>query len=212
MILASEPALQPDQIVLVRGTVDHGENGKVCVKVADVTPFNPSDAEIERARDQAAALAAARAPRPLHLRVDAGRLPASVIDELKRIFDDFPGESEVVLEVHTRTGLRRLRFGEEFRVAGRNAALKAELHRVLGEAVLPPAVARRRASSAALPALRRRAASPSSRSRERVLHVVAVDALALGAGALEHARQPLEARLRQERGACPRGRSRRRRG
>ncbi len=141
VILASEPALQPDQIVLVRGTVDHGENGKVCVKVADVTPFNPSDAEIERARDQAAAMAAARVPRPLHLRVDAGRLPASVIDELKRIFEDFPGESEVVLEVHTRTGRRRLRFGDEFRVAGRNAGLKAELDRVLGPAVLPPAVA-----------------------------------------------------------------------
>jgi DNA polymerase-3 subunit alpha len=140
VILASEPALQPDQIVLVRGTVDHGENGKVCVKVADVTPFNPSEAEIERARDQAAAMAAARAPRPLHLRVDAGRLPASVIDELKRIFDDFPGESEVVLDVHTRTGPRRLRFGAEFKVNGRNAALKAELDRVLGEAVLPPAV------------------------------------------------------------------------
>jgi DNA polymerase III subunit alpha len=140
VILASEPALQPDQIVLVRGTVDHGENGKVCVKVADVTPFNPSEAEIERARDQAAVLAAARAPRPLHLRVDAGRLPASVIDELKRIFDDFPGESEVVLEVHTSTGLRRLRFGDQFKVNGRNAALKAELNRVLGEAALPPAV------------------------------------------------------------------------
>ncbi len=140
VILASEPALQPDQIVLVRGTVDHGENGKVCVKVADVTPFNPSEAEIERARGQAAALAAARAPRPLHLRVDAGRLPASVIDELKRIFEDFPGESEVVLEVHTRTGLRKLRFGDEFRVAGQHAALKAELHRVLGEAVLPAPV------------------------------------------------------------------------
>jgi DNA polymerase III subunit alpha len=109
----------------------------VCVKVADVTPFNPSEAEIDRARDQAAALAAARAPRPLCLRVDAGRLPASVIEELKRIFEDFPGESEVVLEVHTRTGLRRLRFGDGFRVAGRNAALKAELDRVLGPAVLP---------------------------------------------------------------------------
>jgi DNA polymerase-3 subunit alpha len=127
--------------VLVRGTVDHGENGKVCIKVADVSPFDPSDAEIERARDQAVALAAARAPRPLHLRVRAGSLPASVIDELKRIFEDFPGESEVVLEVHTRTGLRRLRFGAEFRVAGRNAALKAELDRVLGPAVVPPAVA-----------------------------------------------------------------------
>jgi DNA polymerase-3 subunit alpha len=141
VILASEAALQADQIVIVRGTVDHGENGKVCVKVADVTPFAPSDAEIERATEQAAALAAARAPRPLCLRVDAGRLPASVIDELKRIFEDFPGDSEVVLEVHTRTGLRKLRFGEDFRVAGRNAALKAELDRVLGPAVLPPAVA-----------------------------------------------------------------------
>jgi len=136
VILASEPALQPDEIVLVRGTVDHGENGKVCVKVTDVAPFAPSDAEIDRARDQAAALAAARAPRPLCLRVEAGRLPASVIGELKRIFEDFPGESEVVLEVHTRSGLRRLRFGEGFRVAGRNAALKAELARVLGSAVV----------------------------------------------------------------------------
>jgi DNA polymerase-3 subunit alpha len=141
VILASEQILQTDQIVLVRGTVDHGENGKVCVKVADVTAFDPSDAEIERARVQAAELAAARAPRPLCLRVDAGRLPASAIGELKRIFEDFPGESEVLLEVHTSTGLRKLRFGEEFRVAGRNAALKAELDRVLGEAVLPPAVA-----------------------------------------------------------------------
>ncbi|HKH17657.1 MAG TPA: DNA polymerase III subunit alpha [Solirubrobacteraceae bacterium] len=140
VILASEAALQPDRIVLVRGTVDHGENGRMCIKVADVTPFDPSDAEIERARDQAAATAAARAPRPLHLRVDAGRLPASVIDELKRIFVDYPGESEVVLEVHTRSGRRKLRFGDEFKVAGRNAALKAELARVLGAAVLPPAV------------------------------------------------------------------------
>jgi DNA polymerase-3 subunit alpha len=141
VILAAEDALQPDQIVMVRGTVDKGENGKVCVKVADIDRFDPSEAEIERARDTAAALAAARAPKPLCLRVDAGRLPASVIDELKRIFEDFPGESEVVLEVHTRTGLRRLRFGTEFRVAGRNAALKAELDRVLGAAVLPVASA-----------------------------------------------------------------------
>ena len=63
-----------------------------------------------------------------------------MIDELKRVFEDFPGESEVVLEVHTSGGLRRLRFGSEFKVAGRNAALQAELDRVLGPAVLPPAV------------------------------------------------------------------------
>ena len=136
VIVAAEDILRQDEIVMVRGTVDKGENGKICVKVADVSTFKPSDAEVERAKDQAAALAAARAPRPLCLRVDAGRLPATVIDELKRVFEDFPGESEVVLEVHTRTGLRRLRFGSEFKVAGRNAALKAELDRVLGGAVL----------------------------------------------------------------------------
>ena len=136
VIMEREAALQVDQIVLVRGTVDHGENGKLCIKVADVIPFDPSDAEIERARDKAAALEAARAPRPVHLRVDAGRLPASVIEELKRIFGDYPGESEVVLEVHTRTGPRRLRFGQDFKVNGRDAALKSELHRVLGDAVL----------------------------------------------------------------------------
>ncbi|HWT23570.1 MAG TPA: DNA polymerase III subunit alpha [Solirubrobacteraceae bacterium] len=141
VIAAAEAALQPDQIVMVRGTVDKGEGGKVCVKVADVEVFDPSEAEIARAAEQAAVLAAARAPRPLHLRVDAGRLPATVIDELKRIFEDFPGESEVVLEVHTRTGMRRLRFGTGYRVAGRNAALKAELDRVLGGAVVPVAQA-----------------------------------------------------------------------
>jgi DNA polymerase-3 subunit alpha len=141
VIQAAEEALQPDRIVMVRGTVDKGENAKVCVKVADIEVFDPSDAEIARATEQAAAVAAARAPRPLCLRVDAGRLPASVIEELKRIFEDFPGESEVVLEVHTRTGMRRLRFGTGFRVAGRNAALKAELDRVLGGAVVPVAQA-----------------------------------------------------------------------
>src|SRR4029450_8318436 len=72
VILASEAALQTDQIVIVRGTVDHGENGKLCVKVADVTPFAPSEAEIERARDQDAALAAGREGRPLPPRVGRG--------------------------------------------------------------------------------------------------------------------------------------------
>ena len=99
VIVASEALLQPDQIVLIRGTVDHGEGGKTCIKVADVTEFDPSEAEIERAKDKAAARAAARAPRPLHLRVDAGRLPASAIEELQRIFEDFPGESGITITV-----------------------------------------------------------------------------------------------------------------
>jgi len=54
------------------------------------------------------------------LRVDAARLQATVIDELRDVFERYPGESEFVLEMDTRAGLRRLRFGADYRVAGRN--------------------------------------------------------------------------------------------
>ena len=88
-----------------------------------------------------------------------------MIDELKRIFEDFPGESEVVLEVHTRTGMRRLRFGTEFRVAGRNAALKAELDRVLGRCAVGRRGARGRLTRVACE--RRRSAAPPRRPEPR---------------------------------------------
>jgi DNA polymerase-3 subunit alpha len=132
-LAAAEGAMAVDQIVLVRGRVDQKEAGKVCVIVQDVERFDPDDAEVERAREAAAK--ANVPPAPLRLRVDAGRLPATIIDELKRIFEDHPGESEVVLEMQTRSGPRRLRFGSGYRVAGRNAALKAELDRLLGPAL-----------------------------------------------------------------------------
>ena len=42
--------------------------------------------------------------------------------------------------MQTRTGLRRLRFGGDYRIAARNGALKSELRSLLGDAI----VARRR--------------------------------------------------------------------
>jgi DNA polymerase-3 subunit alpha len=70
--------------------------------------------------------------------VDAGRLRAAVIDDLREVFERYPGEAEFVLEMQTRAGLRRLRFGAEYRVAGRNAGLAAELRRLLGPALARP--------------------------------------------------------------------------
>jgi DNA polymerase-3 subunit alpha len=128
----AEAALQVDEIVLVKGRVDHKEGGKVTVLVQSVERFDPSDAEIDRARAQA--VKAAEPPKPLVLSVDAGRLPATVIEDLKRLCEDYPGDCEVVLEVHTRSGPRRLKFGQGYRVAARNASLKAELERLLGQA------------------------------------------------------------------------------
>jgi DNA polymerase-3 subunit alpha len=133
---AVESVLAADEIVLVRGRVDHKEAGKVCVIVQDVDRFDPSDAEIEKAKEKAAKLAAAAEPEPVCLRVDAACLQATVIDELRDLFERYPGEAEFVLEMDTRAGLRRLKFGPDYKIAGRNGALKAELDRLLGAAVV----------------------------------------------------------------------------
>ena len=52
----------------------------------------------------------------MRLRVDAARLPASAIDELKELLERFPGTVEVVLEMDTSMGLRRLLLGDTYRV------------------------------------------------------------------------------------------------
>ncbi|MGH2946820.1 MAG: DNA polymerase III subunit alpha [Solirubrobacteraceae bacterium] len=134
-LAAAEGVIAADQIVLVRGRVDHKEAGKVCIIVQDVERFDPSDAEIEKAKERAAVLAARAEPTAVRLRVDAGRLEATVIDELRDLFERYPGDAEFVLEMETRAGLRRLQFGADYRIAGRNAALRAELDRVLGPAL-----------------------------------------------------------------------------
>jgi DNA polymerase-3 subunit alpha len=131
-LAAAEGALALDEIVIVRGRVDHKGANQSCVVVHEAERFDPTEAEIEKAKVKAAEAAARAVPQPLCLRLHAGNLPATVIDELKRVFEDFPGDSDVVLEVQMAAGAtRRLRLGEGYRVAARNAGLKAELDRVL---------------------------------------------------------------------------------
>jgi DNA polymerase-3 subunit alpha len=113
------------------------EAGKVCVIVSEATLFEPSPAEIEKAKLQAVERAE-RANVPLRLRLDAARLPASVIDDLKQLLVEHPGESEVVLEVATSAGARRLRLGSDFKVA-RSAKLLSELDQLIAAAILPAA-------------------------------------------------------------------------
>ncbi|MEA2294589.1 MAG: polymerase subunit alpha, partial [Solirubrobacteraceae bacterium] len=136
-LAAAEGALDDDNIVIIRGRVDHMEAGKVCVIVSEATLFEPSAAEIEKAKLQAVERAE-RANVPLRLRLDAARLPASVIDDLKQLLVEHPGESEVVLEVATSAGARRLRLGSDFKVA-RSTKLLSELDQLIAAAILPAA-------------------------------------------------------------------------
>jgi DNA polymerase-3 subunit alpha len=131
-----EAALAIDQVVLVRGRVDHKEAGKTCVVVQSVEQFAPSEEEILKAKVKAGedtARSKAQAQQPLRLRVDTTRLPTSAIEDIKHLIESFPGLTEVVLEMDTTEGPRRLRLGEAYRVAA-SPTLLAEFEQVLAAA------------------------------------------------------------------------------
>jgi DNA polymerase III subunit alpha len=136
VLATAEDALQPDRILTVRGRVDH-KDGTTCLIVQEAEEFAPSEEEVAAAEAQAAAREAAR-KRVVKLRIDAARLPATVLDDLKQVLESFPGESEVELVMSTASGSRRLRLGDAFRVKP-GAGLNAELDRLLGDATLSAA-------------------------------------------------------------------------
>ena len=129
-------ALAVDEVVVIRGRVDHKEAGKTALIAQSVEQFKPSPGEVAKAREKVRAQAQQAAPKAMRVTLDAAQLPASVIDDLKHLLGSFPGESEVVLELQTSSGARRLRLGEEFRVAP-TPTLRAELEHILGPAAIP---------------------------------------------------------------------------
>ncbi len=129
-----EGALGIDSVVVVRGRVDHKDADKTCLVVQSVEPFAPTPEEIENAK--AAAATRTVGPVPLHLRLDAATLPASVIDDLKHLLANFPGESDVVLELQMSAGdPRTLKLGPSYKVKP-TPTLRAELEHVLGPSAL----------------------------------------------------------------------------
>jgi DNA polymerase-3 subunit alpha len=136
-----ESALAVDEVVLVKGRVDHKEAGKTCLIVQSVERFAPSQEEIEQAREKSDASAqrnraAAAMAEPVHLRVHASALGMGLIEDLKHAIEDFPGAAEIVLDVDTSAGTRRVKLGEAFRVQ-HTPTLRAELEHAL--APLPSA-------------------------------------------------------------------------
>jgi DNA polymerase III subunit alpha len=128
-----EEVLVADQIVLIKGRVDHKEAGATCLVVQGVQRFAPSQEEIEKAgaKAKAAAAAASAQARPVHLRVSASDLSSGAIDGLRQAIEDFPGAAEVVVEIEMGDGSpRRLRLGEAYRVA-HTPTLLAELENAL---------------------------------------------------------------------------------
>ena len=132
-LAAHEEALAVDSIVLVRGRVDHKDREKTCIIAQQIELFEPSADEVREAQEQAAKVVLG--PSALRLRLDASALPATALGELKELLAGFPGESDVVIELSTSVGERRLRLGPEFRVS-HSAGLHAELDALLGAAIV----------------------------------------------------------------------------
>jgi DNA polymerase-3 subunit alpha len=133
-----EHIAQVDSIVTIRGRVGNDDRG-LTIKVQTCEKFEPSNEEVEEAR--AAAAMVAKGPEALTLVLDASRLPASILEELKHVFGNHTGEADVVLALQTSQGARTLKLGSDFRVDP-TPSLRAELARILGaEALAAPAAA-----------------------------------------------------------------------
>jgi DNA polymerase-3 subunit alpha len=130
---ASEMAekIELDRVILVRGRVDHKGRGEMSLVVSEAEPFEPGEDELAAAREKARA----RDPERIVLRVNAAEFGPQLLEDLKSVFSAFPGKCEVQLEMQTREGTRRLRFGSDYSVAP-SPALRAELDQLLGPRAL----------------------------------------------------------------------------
>jgi DNA polymerase-3 subunit alpha len=119
--------IDTDAVLLVRGRVDHKDRGETKLVVQEAELFEPSRDEMDEAKHKVKKL---DEPERLTLRLDAHQFKPTIVGELKSVFANFPGEAEVVLEMKTREGVRKLRFGKDYCVAP-SAGLRAELDELL---------------------------------------------------------------------------------
>ena len=107
-----------DGMLVVKGRVDHKQEGDTKLIAMEVTPFE-----------------AARTPTEVRLRVDARSAPAGIVRELGHVVRDFPGEAKVVVALETSDGSRTLELGPDYRVRP-EADFFAEVKALLGEAAV----------------------------------------------------------------------------
>jgi DNA polymerase-3 subunit alpha len=88
-----------DRVVVVKGRVDHKQQGETKVIAMELTPF---EAVPER--------------REVRFALDAREARAGVIRELARLVREFPGDAPVFLALDTSEGPKTFALGPEFRV------------------------------------------------------------------------------------------------
>ncbi len=107
-----------DRILVVKGRVDHKQQGETKLIGMELTAF---EAVPER--------------REVRFRLDAREAAAGVIQELARLVKEYPGESPVYVALETSLGAKTLALGPDYRVTCDSDFL-AEAKALLGEAAV----------------------------------------------------------------------------
>jgi DNA polymerase-3 subunit alpha len=115
---AARELVEVDRVLVVKGRIDHKQEGETKLIAMEVRPF---EATPER--------------REICLRLDARRAQAGVVRELALLVREFPGDSRVFVEMEMSGGARRLELGPGYRVAP-TSDFFAEVKTLLGEAAL----------------------------------------------------------------------------
>ncbi len=115
---AARDLLASDAVLVVKGRVDHKQQGETKLVALEVVPF---EATPER--------------REVRLKVDARAARAGVIRELAGVVRDFPGEMPVYVDLVTSVGPKLLELGPEYRVDPQPDFF-AEVRHLLGEAAV----------------------------------------------------------------------------
>jgi DNA polymerase-3 subunit alpha len=110
--------LMTDRVIIVKGRVDHKQQGETKLVAIEVTAF---EATPER--------------REVRLKVDARIAGAGVVRELAALVKDFPGEAPVFVDLLTSMGSKLLELGPDYRVKP-VPDFFAEVKALLGEAAV----------------------------------------------------------------------------
>jgi len=115
---AARELLVTDAILVVKGRVDHKQEGETKLIAIEASQF---EAVPER--------------REVRLKVDARIAPSGLIRELAALVKDFPGDAPVLLDLVTSIGPKLLELGPSYRVAP-VPDFFAEAKSLLGEAAV----------------------------------------------------------------------------
>ncbi len=115
---SSRELLEADRILVVKGRVDHKQEGETKLIAIEVSEFELT-----------------QTPGEVRLKVDARRAPAGIVRDLSHVVRDFPGEAKVVLALETSEGMRVLELGPAYRVRP-DTDFYAEVKALLGEAAV----------------------------------------------------------------------------